>query len=344
MERIAHLKVECKHCKKWTSVYVVENGASCADVKCEYCKKIFTFESGMMYDPIGYVPEIPNWAVIEENEAAGEKEKKMNEAFESTKDDNKNNIMIRCKNCGWDNVDNNTRCEKCNAPLNGSQGGQNLSDGASAVSNFDPKETALGCPKCGYPMKKGGKPCPECGYVFDDEKQDIPANLEPKSGKASQPVFNPDPTPTPDVSLPAGKKCVSCKVSNPDTARFCTNCGASLTKEGKDFEGTINPWVVAELIQIPECLLTFISGEGELTNDAQLRFSGSEIQLNRANTEPGNQTITSKLQAKLIFEDGKWYLQDKSALKTTYIYAGVKKELKPNDVIVLGNRSFKFDC
>jgi|GEM_PF-5192356 len=25
---------------------------------------------------------------------------------------------MRCKNCGWDNPDENTKCEKCNAPLN----------------------------------------------------------------------------------------------------------------------------------------------------------------------------------------------------------------------------------
>ena len=332
MKRIAHLKLECKHCGKWTNVYVVEDGASSADVKCEYCKKVFTFESGMMYDPIGYVPEIPSWAIINENDTAKEKEK-----------EKKNNIIIiRCKNCGWDNTGKNTKCEKCNASLNGSPGGQNLSNDASPVGSFDPKETALGCPKCGYPMKKGGKPCPECGYVFDDEKQDAPVNQE-KPCEAPQPVPIPEPKPTPNVSQPTGKTCTSCRTSIPETARFCTNCGASLIKENNHLEGTINPWVVAEQIQTPECLLTVISREGESVKNSQLRLSGKEIQLNRDNTEPGNQTITSKLQAELIFENDKWYLQDKSALKTTYIYAGEKKELKPGDVIILGNRSFKFD-
>ena len=29
---------------------------------------------------------------------------------------------MRCTNCGWDNADQNTRCEKCNTPLEGSMG------------------------------------------------------------------------------------------------------------------------------------------------------------------------------------------------------------------------------
>ena len=30
--------------------------------------------------------------------------------------------VMRCTNCGWDNADQNTRCEKCNSPLEGSMG------------------------------------------------------------------------------------------------------------------------------------------------------------------------------------------------------------------------------
>jgi transcription elongation factor Elf1 len=72
MVRIAHLRVECKHCGKWTSIYVIEDGATCADVKCEHCKKIFTFGAGMMYDPVAYVSEIPLWARIEEKSESPE--------------------------------------------------------------------------------------------------------------------------------------------------------------------------------------------------------------------------------------------------------------------------------
>jgi len=59
MGQIAHLKMTCPHCGKWTSVYVEETGAPSAEVNCEYCKKVFTFGAGMMYSPVGYVSEIP---------------------------------------------------------------------------------------------------------------------------------------------------------------------------------------------------------------------------------------------------------------------------------------------
>ena len=63
MGKIAHLKVNCPQCGQYTSIYVEEGGAN-ARVKCEHCKQIFEFGSGMMYEPVAYVPSIPGWAVI----------------------------------------------------------------------------------------------------------------------------------------------------------------------------------------------------------------------------------------------------------------------------------------
>jgi len=146
---------------------------------------------------------------------------------------------------------------------------------------------------------------------------------------------------TPLAPKPAQKICVFCKASVPETSQFCSNCGASLSNERKTL-GTIKPWTDVEQIKAPGCSLTFITGNNEPADNASLHYTGHLIQLNRSNTDPSNQTITSKTQAELCFENDKWYIQDKSALKTTYIYAGYKIELKQDDIIVLGNRSFKF--
>ncbi|MDR2625972.1 MAG: hypothetical protein LBC37_06525 [Zoogloeaceae bacterium] len=67
MARIAHLKTQCPNCAKWTDIYVVEDGSASAKVKCERCKKNFDFGAGMMYDPIGYVSEIPLRSRVEAN-------------------------------------------------------------------------------------------------------------------------------------------------------------------------------------------------------------------------------------------------------------------------------------
>ena len=65
--------------------------------------------------------------------------------------------------------------------------------------------------------------------------------------------------------------------------------------------------------------------------------------LNRENTEQDNRTITSKEQAELICEDGKWYVLNRSELGSTYLEANRKLALEPGDVIVLGDRRFKFE-
>jgi len=73
MGRIAQLQVTCKHCGKTTNVYIQESNAPTAKVKCEHCKKVFEFGAGMLYTPIGYVLEIPQWAKITEEEKEDKK-------------------------------------------------------------------------------------------------------------------------------------------------------------------------------------------------------------------------------------------------------------------------------
>ena len=247
---------------------------------------------------------------------------------------------MRCKNCGWDNPANNVKCEKCNASFSSLMNGG--AEKNASLGKFDPKKTAKGCPECGYPVRDTGGTCPHCGYVFAEEKQETPVDKEPEL--LQQKEQQPAPESAPEAPKPTIKTCAFCKSPVSEAAQYCSNCGASLMRERRFADGTINPWIRAEQIQMPECSLVLVAENDESINDSPICFSGHVIQLNRGNTEPVNQTITSKTQAELSFEDGKWYLQDKSALKTTYLYAGDKIELKQGNIIVLGNRSFKFGC
>ena len=71
-------------------------------------------------------------------------------------------------------------------------------------------------------------------------------------------------------------------------------------------------------------------------------LEGVEVILTRDNTEPGNPTISSKEQAVITHAEGHWYIEDASDQKTTFVQAAHKMELHDGDIILLGNRLFKF--
>lgn len=124
----------------------------------------------------------------------------------------------------------------------------------------------------------------------------------------------------------------------------CPNCQhkaapAPQPKQVVSSNGTVNPWV--QVTPATKCSLEPVAQQGVET-PALISLKGEAHELNRANLDPDNQTITSKVQAKLTFEDGKWYIQDQSAQHTTFIYAGNKTALCDGDVILMGNRQFVF--
>jgi hypothetical protein len=93
----------------------------------------------------------------------------------------------------------------------------------------------------------------------------------------------------------------------------------------------------------PKCRLTIVPEEDELEVPAANEYEGASIILTRENTEANNRTITSKEQAELICEDGKWFVLNKSELGSTYLEANRKLEIQQGDIIVLGDRRFKFE-
>lgn len=213
---------------------------------------------------------------------------------------------MRCKNCGWENPDNLTRCEKCNTPLDGVS--FNAAPAAVAQQNFNktvneavvfPDAPVGGtnvCPQCGYPMRPGVNVCPNCHYGSTE--------IEPQARPAAAPV------------RPASKQV-----------------------KATPAQGTVNPWV--QVAPANKCVLEPVAQEG-IESPAALHLKGDAHELNRANLDPENQTITSKVQACLTCEDGQWFIKDKSAQHTTFIYAGEKTALKDGDVILMGNRQFVF--
>ena len=247
---------------------------------------------------------------------------------------------MRCRNCGWDNPANNTKCEKCNQQLSGNETHyqESIPDRGADI-DFNPKKTvnenvvfsmqqnpeALTrkenqCVSCGYPILAEMNSCPNCGKTLRDGQ----------SGVSRE------------------QSCSKCGSKSAPDASFCSRCGNPLkATANKGAHNSVASANFRRATVLPgrrsHCSLTMIPEEKERINPVVLSFSGEEIVLNRENTEPENMTITSKEQAVLVYENKRWYIQDKSELKTTFVQASDKVELNPGDIIVLGDRRFEFD-
>lgn len=215
---------------------------------------------------------------------------------------------MRCNNCGWENPDTNSVCEKCNSPLSsGGFGPQQLSSqpahlnktvteaaAFSLPSSHQAEENA--CPTCGYPMRAGIEICPNCGHGNTLREPQL-------GGDKQRPIQQHNP-------------------------------------QGFQKGGTVNPWV--HVAPAAKCTLTPIKQDSETETPPSHEFKGDCHELNRANLDEENLTITSKVQARLIYNDEKWYLEDASSQKTTFVHVGCKMEIHDGDVILMGNRQFIF--
>lgn len=230
---------------------------------------------------------------------------------------------MRCKNCGWENPGGNTKCEKCNAPLKGSMVENNgpreshspvaeelkktIPESKVHLSGSDneEKESLSTCPKCDYPVSNGMNVCPHCGTALRKREAQIQKSTCPKCGT--------------EVTK---------------SIRFCPACGMQLKM------GTVNAWERPQ--QGYFCTLKPVAWKDEEVLYNPISYSGEIISLNRANTDPNNNTITSKEQAQLIHEGDSWYIENRSEQQTTFIRVGKRTKLESGDVIILGNRLFEF--
>ena len=239
---------------------------------------------------------------------------------------------MRCKNCGWENQDGSLRCSKCNAPLSGSMvennhpqsnsssrnSSENPLNGTlkeSSVFSEDNRSTNLhskprSCPKCGYPIHPDMKVCPSCGKSL--------TTIEESQGKQS-----------------SEKKCPKCGTMAKANENFCPNCGTPLRM------GTVNNWMNPS--QGVFCTLKPIAWNNEGVNYQPISYSGDTIVLTRSNTDPNNNSITSKEQAVLTHDGNDWFIENKSEQETTFIKVSKKTKLTAGDVIILGNRLFEFN-
>lgn len=239
---------------------------------------------------------------------------------------------MRCKNCGWENPDGQEKCEKCHGTLVDAapehkpttpvsdRMRSTVAEGVifdTPVHGGAPKT----CPKCGYPVSDTSTSCPNCNHELQ-------------------------PAPTTRQMI----KCKSCGAELDATAKFCPNCGAPTSEDSpkprriqRSAMGTVMGGPVSGPSSANKfCTLRPIAWDGEDVNYNPITYSGDTIILNRANTDANNNSITSREQAILTCEDGEWFIENRSDLRTTFIRVNGKVKLTSGDIIVLGNREFEF--
>ena len=194
---------------------------------------------------------------------------------------------MRCNNCGWENPNTNTKCEKCGAILQN----ENLKGGENA-------------PLAESPLNK----------------TQMEAEAFPDLG--AQPAVTPK------------RDEVRMEPLRPKVAAEPQAAAADA------YRGTVNPWI--QVTPKSQCSLTPVAQTGDEAAPAPIVFKGEQHTLNRANLDAENPTITSQVQAELTCQDGKWYIQDRSAQGTTFIHVAERMALYDGDIILMGNRQFIF--
>lgn len=239
---------------------------------------------------------------------------------------------MRCRNCGWENPDGQTNCEKCHGSLGDALPAHKpttpvsdrmkstVAEGA-IFTDSAPASAPKTCPKCGYPISDSSTSCPNCNHELQ-------------------------PAPTTKQEM----NCKFCGAVIAPNAKFCSSCGASTSDEApkprriqRSSMGTVMGGPVAGPTSVNKfCTLKPIAWQGEDVNYNPITYSGDTIVLNRANTDANNNSITSREQAILTCEDGEWYIENRSDLRTTFIRLNGRIKLTNGDIIVLGNREFEF--
>jgi hypothetical protein len=219
---------------------------------------------------------------------------------------------MRCNNCGWLNSDEDSRCVKCNNSLAAAKPVDPVKPEPVevATNGEEPVSTLAGgiipCPACDYPASSRVQHCPMCGNSL--------------KGGGEKPVKTGSGA---DSTLPPFRE--------PDEAPPLPNRTSAPEER------------LPQPVSRPEMVLERLGNNPEESATA-LSFTATdgEVNVNRQQLDQNNFTITSRTQASFVFRDGKWWLLDRSDLKTTFVRVKEAVELRDGDVIQMGDRRFIF--
>lgn len=246
--------------------------------------------------------------------------------------------VVKCPSCGYPLSGDIHECPYCHAPVGGND----------AVEAFEALNEAI----------NPESPAPPVNIPPVEPVAEAPEPPETPADNPSSPFVQPVP-----VKDRNTRTCPSCGATAPDNAKFCQSCGSSLIQSAPETpaepsrinrvtmgtvrNATVIPGFGEQAAEKPRpvhyCTLRRREWPGEMVQYTPTTYLGETVTLNRMNTDQSNNTITSKQQAVITCENGQWFIEDRSALKSTYVRVSGKVPIKAGDIILLGNREFEFE-
>ncbi len=225
--------------------------------------------------------------------------------------------MKRCSNCGYMNLQTESVCKNCNTSL----------DKAHSF-HFPPAETQMVDPK-------GTKAEP-----LPMESEEAPEKRPRRTEVVSQSSHN-----SSSKSKDSGssiKSCPECDYPVMSRSTSCPNCGH------KFISGKVTPpkktLKLTNIESIDEAGQTKGFSLVSVKNKTRNPFRGNHITINRRNLDQNNLSISSQEHVNIYHKDGKWYAKDLSSNGATFIQLKGTVELKDGDMIILGNKMYRFEA
>ena len=238
---------------------------------------------------------------------------------------------MRCDNCGWNNPDGLTKCQKCNQELVQTPVQANMTQTVMDSSRNHSEvqmSSQVFCPGCGYPLSEGVNVCPNCGTAA--------VVAEPAPSQYSKTVrvlpenLVVEETPVQEVLKATVREIPQHLLDNTKTVRV-------LPEELLQDDAPAPAPAPAPTFR----LVPMDNFDGH--TPAALSFSGETVALGRKDIVAGDASISEDVQAAFEFADGQWAVSDKSGKASTYVCSSHRIKLQSGEIVVIGNRRFIFE-
>jgi len=250
---------------------------------------------------------------------------------------------VTCKNCQATNAADALKCHQCNAPLDGSMV-------VNPHNSPGPGHAQVMCKNCKSFNPADSLRCHSCNAPLDGSL------VIKNAAVAPSPKIDKSTTMMQQPARSAGNICPHCAYPNQSIATSCVKCNTALNpvsfenkKEEtlndpkplkKAMDMTINPYASAPASAKGFSLTPL---NADLSDEkSPISFTNDSNNLDRSTLYPGNNTITSAGQATITRKDHSWIIEDNSAMKTTFVQVQGQITLKDGDILLMGNKMFRF--